>query len=462
MEKDLQKGSMDRLFCSLRQLLENWWVLLCIGISTALLTYMVSSVLFQPMYTSGTTFVVSAKSSSIGTYANSNSAQKLTDKFQAVLDSQVLKKKVAQTLGRESFNGEVDITVLPETNLLKVSVTSNSPSDAYALLKGMMENYESVSKTVLGAVVLETFEEPRFPGAPNRAFDGNRMLKLGFAAGAAATAALIALYYFLRNDICTEAEISEKLDTTLFGVIHHERKYRSLRTFLKRQEKKLLMTEPAVSFEFAETMKKMRTKLVYHFKNHGSKVLLVTSAQDGEGKSLVAANLALSLAQRSGNVLLLEGDLRQSKLQAQLGTEAPKAECSGKRFSESGVKKYLDAMRRQMDYIIIDGPSVKGHSATEILAKYADCSLLVVRQTKTEVPFINDAIDMLNCYGEGVIGCVFNDVAGVSEMLGSGYRYGYGYGYGYGKYGYGKYGYGYGKYGYGSYGSRSRRKKSED
>lgn len=106
------------------------------------------------------------------------------------------------------------------------------------------------------------------------------------------------------------------------------------------------------------------------------------------------------------------------------------------RFAE-----FLNHMREEMDFIIIDGPAAKGRADAEVLARRADFSLLVVKQNYTKVPYINDTIDMLDRYGHGLAGCVFNDVL----VSGAVFSSGYGYGYGYGKYRYGKY-HGYGKY----------------
>lgn len=466
MEKDLQKESMEHLLGVLHKVLKNWMIILCVALSAAFLTYVTASMLYQPEYTSNTTFVVSAKSSSVGTYANSNSAQRLTDTFKSVLNSQVLKKKVAESLGKDSFNGEIEITVLTDTNLLVVSVTSDSPVDAYELLKGILDNYKSISDTVLGAVVLEVFEEPEFPAYPNQAFQGRRMLQIGFGAGAVLAALLLALYYYQRNDVCTEQDVDDKLDTTLAVALHHEKKYRNLKMRLKRQRKHILISEPSVSFRYVETIKKLRTKVLFHSKEGNSKVLLVTSTRAKEGKSVVAANLALALAQRSQKVLLIEGDLRQDKMSklfevevpqnVGIGEKLPPAETlsqyiyqkegstlyllfnkekhmrSAEYFSTDGFKAFLDEMRQKMDYIIIDGPAVKGRADTEVLARNADMSLLVVCQNTVEVPYINDAIDMLNCYGKGVMGCVLNDVITHDGIK----KFGYGYGYGYGKYGY--------------------------
>ncbi|MFR6714753.1 MAG: Wzz/FepE/Etk N-terminal domain-containing protein [Dorea longicatena] len=109
-----------------RDVLKNWWVILFIAISVSLLTYIGAAWMYHPTYTSSTTFVVSAKGSSTGAYANQSQTEKLTDTFQSVMNSQILKKKVSESLKMDTFPGTVKIAVVPETNLLTVSVTSGS------------------------------------------------------------------------------------------------------------------------------------------------------------------------------------------------------------------------------------------------------------------------------------------------------------------------------------------------
>ena len=477
MEKEIQKKQIEDMYNVIRDVLKNWWVILFIAISASLLTYIASAWMYHPTYTSSTTFVVSAKGSSTGAYANQSQTEKLTDTFQSVMNSQILKKKVSESLNMDSFPGTVKIEVVPETNLLTVSVTSDSPEVSFKLLKSMLEHYQDVSKNVLGEVVMEVFEAPNFPSAADVAFQGRSMMKKGFLAGVALMIVLLALLSYQKDNVKSEEEVPEKLDTTVFGTLNHESAYRNLKARLKRQKKKILITEPAVSFEFVETIKKMRTKLLYYRSKQQDKVLLVTSAMKKEGKTIVAANLALAMAQRGKKVLLIEGDLRKSSLAAFLNVEVPEGagfseridpdleslifqvpdkslyllpnNVAHKRSTEflgsQRFAEFLENMRAEMDFIIIDGPAAKGRADVEVLARRADFSLLVVKQNYTKVPYINDTIDMLDRYGHGVAGCVFNDVLMSGAVFSSGYGYGYDYGYGYGKYRYGRY-HGYGKY----------------
>ena len=460
---------------------------MCIALSVSFLSYIVSYVLYTPEYVSSTTFVVSAKGSSTGAYANQSKTLKLTETFQAVMDSQILKKKVADSLEMDSFPGKVSIAVVPETNLLTVSVTSGSPDISYKLLKSMLENYPEVGENVLGEVVMEVFEAPNYPTSASNSFDGQGIMKKTFILSAAVMILFLGVCSYMADTVKTENNIKQKLDTGVFAVLQHELRYRNLKTFFKRRKKMVLITEPSVSFGFVETIKKIRTKLLYKKSKDGCKLLLVTSVARQEGKTTLAANIALSMAQRSKNVLLIEGDLRKNSLAELLKAEIP----DGKGMDEKNVREenleelmfqlegtslflllnkesqrksteflssrkfevFLRRMKGKMDYIIIDGPPAKGRADAEVLARLSDASLLVVKQNFTKVPLINDTIDMLNDYGSGVAGCVLNDVYASNSVISSGY------GYGYGRYRYGRY-YGYGKY-QSYYNHRVEEKKEE-
>ena len=285
------------LYTLVIDVLKNLWAAVAVGIAAALLVYVAASLRYVPQYRSSTTFVVSARGTSTGAYANVSAASQKAEVFQTVLDSQVLKNRVAGELGLQAFEGTVDISIVPETNLLSVSVTAGSPEMAYRLLRTMLDIYPEVSRSVMGDVVLEIFENPNYPTAPVRAFQSRSIMKRAFAAGTLLTAALFALLSYMRDTVKTEKQAAAKLDAPLFAAVYHESRYKNLKSRLLRRKKKIWITEPSVSFGFEETMRKIRTKFLYQHKKNGGKVLAVTSTVPEEGKTTLAVNLAIALAQ---------------------------------------------------------------------------------------------------------------------------------------------------------------------
>lgn len=484
------------IHCIVRDVLHHIKQAVIVGLAVALLSYVATNITYQPEYTSTSTFVISAKSSSIGPYADSVKLEKLTDTFKAVMDSQVLKKMVCAEQNRDSFSGTVSVSAVEGTNLMTVGVTAGTPEDAFNLLKGLLKGYPEVGRDVLGEVVIEVFEEPVYPGSPNSMPQTKRNMMYGFVIGLGLILAARAVESYLRNTVKCREDIPEKLDTAEIATLHYERKYRNLKDFITRKPKRLLLTEPAVGFGYSENIKKIRTKLLYQMRKKNLKVILVTSTVSGEGKTTVAMNLAEAFGHRYKNVLLIEGDSRKTDLAKTLGLdeehlcdwsdgfdngENPKAyirdadrykfkvmtNLKEKRFFAESIfaekmHYFLQDMRNEMDVIIIDGPPVQKRSDAEIWSRIADASVLVVRENTAEVKYINDAIDTLNAYNHGLLGCVYNDAIDVGGVLSSGYGYGYGSGYGYGYGRYGRYGR-YGKYGkYGKYGAYDKRGMKED
>ena len=307
-EQKEREAAVTDFYTLFLDVVRQWWVILIVGISVAFLSYIIASFLYQPKYVSQTTFVVSARGSNTGAYANLSQTQQMAEVFKTVLDSQVLKDKVAEALEIDSFDGEVNVSIVPETNLLNVTVAADSPTTAFRLLNTMLEQYPSVSQNVLGSVVLEVFEAPSYPSAPAERFQGSLVMKRGFLAGAGVMMALFAFLSFMRDSVKNEKDVRNKLDTMLFATVYHERKYQNLRAFFKRKKKKLWITEPSVSFGYEETIKKIRTKFLYERKKREGNLLVISSTAPQEGKTTLAVNLALALAQEQKKVLLIDLD----------------------------------------------------------------------------------------------------------------------------------------------------------
>ena len=240
-----------------------------------------------------------------------------------------------------------------------------------------------------------------------------------------------------------------------------------------------------------EIFRSLRTNIQFMMKEN-EKVILFTSSTSCEGKTFLAANLAVSFALLGKKVILCGLDIRKPALgklfnlsDRRLGATAllvknqVTAEDVRAQICASGVNDNLDLLlagptppnptellarqnledtiellKKEYDYIILDTAPVGLVTDTLQIAKFTNVSCYVCRADYT--PKANMGI-INGLYKENKLPncCVILNGVDMSKK-----KYGYYYGYGkygkYGRYGYSRYGYGkygYGKYGYGNYGN---------
>lgn len=478
----------------LRAVARSFWLVVLAVLIAAMGTYTVLQTVYKPQYTCSATYIVSSKYSTTS-YSNISATSDTASLFSQLLDSQVLRKHAAEAIGLEDLPADIKATVAENTNVLTLTSTADTAYDAFNCLKAVTENYNLISDNVFNTIVLTVIDGPYIPTAPSNQIDIGATMLRACGIGALLMILLIALLTVCRDTIQTVSCIERKLDIGRFGVVYHERKNRTLRASLRKVNRSVLLTNPMASFPFTETISKMCTRLEYAQTRRDRKVILVTSVGENEGKSTMAANLALCLAQRHGRVLLVDGDLRKPAVHKLLELQPePEQElshylsdnaCSLESYLSSAVlrdtktglyaitgrhavpmsselvssdrmEKLLHFFRGQMDYIIIDSPPMALFSDAEALARFADASLLVIRQSASLAQEINTAADTLEGSHAELLGCIFNDVYGMpfplSLLDNDSYSYGYGNLKSYGRYRkYGKYGH-YGHYGrYGEY-----------
>ncbi len=240
-----------------------------------------------------------------------------------------------------------------------------------------------------------------------------------------------------------------------------------------------------------EIFRSMRTNIQFMMQEH-DQVILFTSSTSGEGKTFLAANLAVSFALLGKKVILCGLDIRKPALGrlfsmkdrtlgvSQLLTKDKVTEADLRTtICPSGVNENLDLLlagptppnptellarenlhqiiemlKQQYDYVILDTAPVGLVTDTLQIARYANVNCYVCRADytpKSNIGLVNGLAEEEKLKNVAII---LNGVDMSKKKYG--YYYGYGkygkYGrYGYGRYGYGKYGYG--KYGYGNYGN---------
>lgn len=246
---------------------------------------------------------------------------------------------------------------------------------------------------------------------------------------------------------------------------------------LKQSQEAILNRK--TSFIVQEAYRTARTNIMFSLASSEDKckVLCISSANPGEGKTTSTLNLAITFAQTGSKVLLIDCDLRKPRIHQYLGvvkTDGLTTILSKQKDFEDVVYHNLrpgldcitsgsippnpaellgsDAMRslikrlsNEYDYIILDTPPVTVVTDAVALTRYSTGIMLVVREGYTNHESIAQALKLLKIAEANVLGFFVNDIDTMSMNYGS-YRSSYGRGYKH-KYGSG-YGYGYGGYGY--------------
>lgn len=236
----------------------------------------------------------------------------------------------------------------------------------------------------------------------------------------------------------------------------------------------------------SEAFRGIRTGLFFGCQQGGVKVIQITSPIPGDGKSTVAANVAVSIALSGRNVCLVDCDFRRPRVAKIFGLREDigfvqviggKAELEesiqatsvsnlsaltcGKRpsnpaelLSSEVFGDLIATLREKFDFVIIDTPPMLAVSDPANVARHVDGILLTIRLRRNLRPIASRAAQMLHALNANMLGVVVNGIGVGGNAYGyGGYRYdnyGGANGRGYGKSGYGGYGYG-STYQYGGY-----------
>ena len=216
----------------------------------------------------------------------------------------------------------------------------------------------------------------------------------------------------------------------------------------------LALNDPRHSY--AESYRSLRSALLFlPTGGERPKLLLISSAMPGEGKSTVAANLARTLAQSGSRVLLVDADLRKGHLHHLLGLQrqpglvellnqtctpaqvmqkdslpnltfiACGAEPSGNPgdlLLGSGLDKILAQWRQEFDYVVVDSSPLFAADDASCLAPKMDGTLFVVRNRHSGARTTREAVDLLAQRQARILGVIYNGATGSGR---SGYYYRY-------------------------------------
>lgn len=412
-------------------------------------------------YASFTVRVANPLYASVSSY-NEKTAAVMADTFPSILTSNLLQKRVMEELGLTG-TPTMRVTATAQSSILTLKVADEDPQRAYDVLNAVIECYPEVAEFVIGSTVLVLLDESGVPTQPVATFNYRYYVIRGAIIGGFLWCVLVAVLILMKNTIHNEEELRKTLNTPCLGQIPTVK--------LSRKMPYPLIHRIKQDNGFCESIRLLRLRVEKAMEEEEKKVLLVSSAIPGEGKTTISVNLAVSLAQKGKRVLLIDCDLRNPSVVGTLSTKnhplvnsnslvdymrgritvmdmiqptevedlfvipggtGGKAESSAL-LSEERMARLIRAGRNMYDYVILDTPPCSLLADAAEVAELAEAGLMVIRQDYAARDQVLDGIQRLGDGKLPIVGCAFNNVRKGLSSHGYGYGYSYGYGYGYGK-----------------------------
>ena len=419
-----------------------WLVILFAGAGFAAMYYYTNRQAVDTYTASGTMYVYNANPNLVNyQYTSSNdlnSAVQLIDTYLVVVKSNKVMSVVAERLAKdyeaipaEFIASTLSMSSVADTGVVRISSTTLEPQLSADIVNAVLDVAPEEIIRVVGAGGIEIIDYAETPYMANP-HGAKRKGLIGAIAGSA-LAGFILLALFLMNRKITDTKELEDNYTppVLAAVKRNRRDSKESRAFLLTQES---------SIEIVESYAKLRMNLLYTLVGKSNHVVVITSAISGEGKSTIAANLAISCAMSGKKVLLIDADLRRACQQEffQYGEQSKGisnvlvGECNwedavlkdirgsldilpagqfppnpAEILDSSTMRTLLTELNEAYDLVFLDMPPVNIVSDPLVLSSEVAGCLFVVRQNYSDQRDLRKALIAAEMTGMNVMGFVF-------------------------------------------------------
>ena len=296
------------------------------------------------------------------------------------------------------------------------------------LLQRTKETDMSSGRRATNVRVVDQAETPRSPVSPNV----QREIMISFGTSLLLAIAVAFGIEHFDNRIKSPQEMKALLGVPFLGMVPVVPKSPAADPLLHAD----------VPANFAEALKTIRTNVLFSSTEDGMRSLVVTSAGPGEGKSLVASNLAVALAQTGQRVLLVDADMRRPRVHEIFnvsqepglsniltGHSAPnqalrKSQVPGLWLLAAGVippnpaellgsarfEDFVSSLGSHFDWVVIDTPPVMVVADSSIVANQASGVVFVVAADKASRQSAQAAVEQLHSSEATILGSVLNRV----------------------------------------------------
>lgn len=499
----------------LRILRRRWWILVLLIIVASGSAYFTVS-RQTPLYQATAVFLVNP-GALVGSsdYSTIQDSQRLTETYSELVNTQTMRDRVANVVGIEEIApNNVIVSTVGDTLLIEITVTDESPELAAATANGFVSEFQvyiqgqnetrlqqsrssvdqqitflneqiavidaeiatatdleipnleqqrltytdmvaqlesDAARTSMQATTSSPFIEPvDMARVPSQQSSPNvqQSTLLGAVVGMIIAVGIIVLLEYMDNTVKSYSDIAEIIHAPLLSSVPVDSDAKA-----KRGDAQLFTLSHPQSHQ-AESIRLLRTNLTFASVERPLRSVVVTSAIADEGKSTVAANLAIAAAQGGKAVVLVDADLRRPSQATIFGVSnksgisnyvtdhqrswqsiSHRAYVSGLTLNPSGplppnpsemvsstrFRILIEDLEKKFDLVVIDSPPILGASDALVAGSIADGVLLVTQYGSTRIDVVRSAANLIQQSGARLVGVVLNQVKGTQASYFGGY-----------------------------------------
>lgn len=393
-----------------------------------------------PIYQARTTVVIAKSDSadnSAATLNDVNMSQKLATTYSEIAKSELVLNQVIENLnlnvGVKSLSKNITIKPVDDTSILSITVSNSDAEQAAVIANEIAKVFSDEVKEIYKVENVKQLSVAVVPEAPSNN-TLTRDLILVVVISAIGVTGFAFLRFYLDDTVKYSEDIEKAIGLPVTGRISKGD------TKSKRADAELIVEKQPKAI-VSENIKSLRTNLQFTSVDEDLKTVLVTSANASEGKSFVAANLAISFAQADKKVLLVDCDLRKGRVHKMFGVLNTSGLSNLLTSDLRSIGKYIRSTRiknldvitsgtyppnpsellaskknsrlvgmlsDKYDIVIFDGAPVGGLADSVILSSLMDETIIVVKDGSTAKADLATAKDALEKVGARIAGVVFN------------------------------------------------------
>ena len=436
------KKAID-LYSVIEDILRHWLSILLLTAGVFICAFVFLSWRQQSSYASSATVAVTNANytSNVDTYNMLSYMPDVTGKVKSILESKEFRDAVAADLGYSGFKGSETVSIVGDSNLIRITVRSGQPDVSYLEVKSILNNYKKLENNLSGGACFTVLEQPAIQAKPDLSASGAKKAALAALAVCALMCFALAGFSLCKDDIRDGFDVADKTGADFLGAIYRNRKFRT--------EPDVLITDPGAGQAYIEEIRRLATRISRKMTENGQKVLLVAGASGEEGKSAAAANLVAALRQAGKKVSLVSttgsqgtgaggasgsvgatggaqatgaGSTSGGAQATGAGSTSGGAQANGAGGTSGGaqatggaqvtcadIASRIKKLREEADFVIIDAAPLSESSDAVELTGAADTSVLIVRRHYCDTPQIRSAVSALGG-PEKLLGIIVTDV----------------------------------------------------